>query len=101
MFEDRVQFPAGFLEGFCRRHHIRRLSFFGSVLRPDFRQDSDIDILVEFEPGKSPGYFRLFEMQEELSRMVGRTVDFRTVGEISPNSIQRIISEARTAYVAR
>ena len=99
MFEERVQFPPGFLEHFFRRNHIRKLSIFGSALRPDFRVDSDIDILVEFEPGKTPGYIGLFAMQDELSRVLSRTVDLRTVGEISQHSIQRIQRESRLAYV--
>jgi predicted nucleotidyltransferase len=64
---------------FCRRHHIRRLSFFGSVLRDDFRADSDVDVLVEFEPGKGPGFLRLARMEEDLSPLLGgRKVDLRT-----------------------
>lgn len=67
------------IAAFCRRHHIRRLSFFGSVLRDDFRLDSDVDVLVEFEPGKGPGFFRLAAMEEELSPLLGgRKVDLRT-----------------------
>ncbi len=98
MFEERVQFPAGFIDSFCRRNHIRKLSFFGSVVRSDFRPDSDVDILVEFEPGKVPGYFKLFGMQDELTRALGRTVDLRTVGEISVHSLPRVQQEARRAY---
>lgn len=55
---------------FCRRHHIRKLSLFGSVLRDDFRPDSDIDVLVKFEPGKGVG-FEIFDMEEELSTLFG------------------------------
>src|ERR1039457_1510419 len=82
MFEEHIQFPPGFVDSFCTRNRIRKLSFFGSVLRNDFRPDSDIDILVEFEPGNVPGYFKLFDMQDELSKVLGHTVDLRTTNEI-------------------
>lgn len=98
MFEERVQFPPGFVDSFCKRNRIQKLSFFGSVLRKDFRADSDIDILVEFEPGSVPGYFKLFGMQEELSKALGRTVDLRTSGEISVHSLSRVQGESRLAY---
>ena len=67
----------------CRRHHIIRLSLFGSVLREDFRPDSDVDVLVEFEPGKTPG-FSFIDIQDELSNMIGRKVDLNTPGDLSP-----------------
>ena|SRR5258705_3145361 len=59
------------LAEFCRKNHIRKLWFFGSVLRDDFRPDSDVDVLYEFEPGHSVGFFGLFDMEEELSALVG------------------------------
>ncbi|MGD0951851.1 MAG: nucleotidyltransferase family protein [Methanotrichaceae archaeon] len=68
---------------FCRRHHIRRLSLFGSVLRDDFGPASDVDVLVEFEPGHIPG-LAFFSMEEELSQMIGRKVDLNTPGFLSP-----------------
>jgi predicted nucleotidyltransferase len=61
----------------CRKHHIRRLSLFGSVLRDDFRPDSDVDVLVEFEPGHTPG-LAFFHMAEELEELIGRRVDLNT-----------------------
>ena len=67
------------LARFCRQNHIRRMALFGSVLRDDFRPDSDIDILVEFEPVQSPG-LRFFGMEIELSEMLGRKVDLNTPG---------------------
>ncbi|OGO38844.1 MAG: hypothetical protein A2147_08200 [Chloroflexi bacterium RBG_16_57_8] len=67
----------------CRRHHIIRLSLFGSVLREDFRPGSDVDVLVEFEPGKTPG-FSFIDIQDELSNMIGRKVDLNTPGDLSP-----------------
>lgn len=91
------------LEAFCRKNHIRKLAFFGSVLREDFRPDSDIDVLVEFEPGKTPG-LAFFGMQEELARIFKRDVDlltFRGV-ETSRNPIRRkaILDSAKVYYVA-
>jgi predicted nucleotidyltransferase len=67
---------------FCRRHHMKRLSLFGSVLRPDFGLESDVDVLVEFEPGHTPGW-NFFSMQDELSEILGRQVDLNTPGFLS------------------
>ena len=64
------------IEQFCRRHHIRKLALFGSVLRDDFRPDSDVDVLVEFEPEHVPGFFRLFDMERELSQLMDGRVQF-------------------------
>jgi predicted nucleotidyltransferase len=82
---------------FCRRHHIRRLSLFGSVLRSDFGPDSDVDVLVEFEPGHVPG-LALFSMEEELSRILGRKVDLNTPGFLSSRFRDRVLSEAEVQY---
>lgn len=68
---------------FCRKHRIRKLAFFGSVLRDDFRPDSDVDVLVEFEPGASVGLIRMAGIEIELSTLIGRKVDLRTAGELS------------------
>ncbi|MBV8772652.1 MAG: nucleotidyltransferase family protein, partial [Deltaproteobacteria bacterium] len=65
------------LAGFCRRNHIHKLALFGSVLRDDFRPDSDVDVLVEFEPGHVPG-LRFFTLERELSEILGRRVDLNT-----------------------
>jgi hypothetical protein len=78
---------------FCRRHHIRRLSLFGSVLRHDFRPDSDVDVLVEFEPGRTPG-LAFFSMQDELSGLLGRKVDLHTPNSISRYFRSRVLAEA-------
>ena len=82
---------------FCRRHHIRKLALFGSVLREDFRPDSDVDVLVEFEPGHVPG-LAFFEMQEELSTLVGRRVDLSTPAFLSRYFRDRVLAEAQTQY---
>lgn len=86
------------LADFCRRHHIRRLALFGSVLRDDFGPHSDIDILVEFEPGQVPG-FRMVDLEDELSALVGRKVDLHTPGSLSKYFRDRVVREAQDQYV--
>jgi len=82
----------------CRRHRVRRLSFFGSVLRDDFGPDSDIDVLVEFEQGVTVG-LRLITMQEELSRMLGgRGVDLITPKFLNRRIRDRVLADARIQY---
>ena len=87
------------LTAFCRRHHIRKLSFFGSVLRDDFRPDSDIDVLVEFEPGHVPG-FAFIDIQDELSALLGRPVDLLTPQSISRWIRARVLADAEVQYAA-
>jgi predicted nucleotidyltransferase len=83
---------------FCQGRHIRKLALFGSVLREDFRPDSDIDVLVEFEPGHVPGFFHLFDLQEELSAIVGRKVDLRTPEDLSRYFRAEVIAGAQVQY---
>lgn len=83
---------------FCRMHHIHRLSHFGSVLRDDFGPASDVDVLVEFEPGHVPG-LSFFVMEEELSQIIGRKVDLNTPGFLSPYFRDRIERESEVQYV--
>ena len=71
------------IEDFCRKYHIRKLSLFGSVLRDDFRPDSDIDVLVEYEPGHVPGFISLSHIRRELSAILGRNADMRTPASLS------------------
>lgn len=97
--EDRFPISKRTLATFCRRSHIRRLSLFGSVLRTDFRPDSDIDVLVEFEPGHVPG-FGIVDMEKELSLMVGRKVDLRTLHDLSRHFRAEVVREARHLYAA-
>jgi uncharacterized protein len=85
---------------FCRRHHIERLCLFGSVLRDDFRPDSDVDVLVEFEPGKTPGW-NFFSMQDELSGIIGRQVDLNTPNFLSRYFRDDVMAEALPIYGAR
>jgi hypothetical protein len=84
---------------FCRRHHICKLSLFGSALRRDFGPDSDVDVLVEFEPGHVPGFLRLHGMQEELSTLVGgHRVDLITPKFLNPRIRQRVLEAAEVQY---
>ena len=84
---------------FCRRNYIRRLALFGSVLREDFRADSDLDALVEFEPGRVPG-LAFFRMQRELSGILGRKVDLNTAADLSPYFREQVLAEAEVIYDA-
>ena len=91
----RVNVPEGQLAAFCHRHHIKSLSLFGSVLREDFRSDSDIDVLVEFQPGCTPGLLKLASMESELSLLfANRKVDLRTQQDLSHHFRDRVVSEA-------
>lgn len=84
---------------FCRRHHIRRLALFGSVLRDDFGPDSDVDVLVEFETGHVPG-LAFFGMEAELSQILGRKVDLSTLQFLSRYFRDEVLNEAEEQYVA-
>ncbi len=96
----RIVIPREQIGEFCRRNHIRKLALFGSVLRDDFRPDSDVDVLVEFEPGHVVGFFKLFDMQEELSKLLGgRTVDLRTPQELSRYFRDEVVATAEVQYV--
>ena len=89
------------LAALCRRYHIRRLSLFGSVLRPDFRPDSDVDVLVEFEPGQVPGFLALHEIETELSKLLGgRKVDLVTHRALNRRLRERVLSSAEVEYAA-
>jgi uncharacterized protein len=85
---------------FCRRNHIIRLSLFGSVLRDDFTPDSDVDVLVEFEPDKVPGW-NFFSMQAELGGIIGRKVDLNTPGFLSRYFRDRVVAGALLVYDSR
>ena len=89
----KISIPRQKLSEFCRHNHIRRLAFFGSVVRDDFTPTSDVDVLVEFEPGYTPG-LAFFAMQEELSDILGRKVDLNTSGFLSPYFRKQIQEEA-------
>jgi len=82
---------------YCRINHIRRMAVFGSVLRPDFSEQSDIDILVEFEPGFTPG-LKFFALQDELSKLLGRNVDLQTPGFLGEKIYKVVNKEAVPVY---
>lgn len=83
---------------FCRKYHIRKLSFFGSVLTPDFRPESDVDVLVDFMPSMGPGFFGLSHMELELSELLGRKADLRTPNELSRYFREEVIANAMVEY---
>jgi uncharacterized protein len=87
------------LAEFCRQNGVHRLAIFGSALRDDFGAHSDVDVLVEFEPGRTPG-FRFFLMQEELSRLFGRSVDLNTPASLNRYFRSQVLAEAEDQYVA-
>ncbi len=95
----RIVVPKERLAEFCRRHHVRRLALFGSVLREDFHPGSDVDVLVEFEPGHVPG-LAFFGMEQELSDILGHRVDLNTPGFLSRYFREEVLREAEEQYVA-
>ena len=95
----RLDIPRDQIAEFCRRHHIRRLALFGSVLRDDFRADSDVDVLVEFEEGHTPG-LDFFAMQDELGGLMCRKVDLNTEGFLSLYFRDEVLADAEDLYVA-
>jgi predicted nucleotidyltransferase len=96
----KIPIPREQVIEFCRRHHIRKLSLFGSVLRDDFRPDSDVDVLVEFEPDHIPGLIRFAGMELELSDILGGwKVDLNTPGFLSPYFRDEVLAEAEVEYV--
>jgi predicted nucleotidyltransferase len=99
MTRARIDIPQDRLAAFCRRHHIRKLALFGSVLREDFGPDSDVDVLVEFEPGHTPGLIGLGAMERELAEILGgRRVDLMTVKGLSHRVRDHVLSESEVAY---
>jgi len=97
MGQNNVEISQDQMADFCRRHHIRRLALFGSVLRDDFQLDSDVDVLVEFEAGHSPG-FAFFSMEEELSKLLGRKAELHTPNFLSRYFRDKVQAEAETQY---
>ena len=98
----QLKFPRGELARLCRRHHVRRLSLFGSAVRPDFRPDSDVDVLVEFEPQQTPALGEMAEMRDELSALFGgRKVDLATTAILrNPFRRKAIEQDLETVYAA-
>ncbi|MDX2239203.1 MAG: nucleotidyltransferase family protein [Leptolyngbyaceae cyanobacterium bins.302] len=94
-----IPLPYESIAEFCQKNSIRKLSLFGSILREDFHENSDIDMLVEFKPNHTFGYFELVKMELELTTIIGRKVDLRTAGEISRYFRQQVIDSAQPVYV--
>ncbi len=86
------------LTEFCKRNHIRRLSLFGSALRGQPGPDSDIDLLVEFEQGGTPGLFSIVRMEMELAEVLGRKVDLRTLDDLSRYFRDEVKRDAQVQY---
>lgn len=96
----KIEIPPEQVTEFCRRHRIRKLALFGSVLRDDFGPESDVDVLVEFEAGVRVGLIRLAAMELELGEMIGRTVDLRTPGDLSRYFRDEVLRGAEVQYAA-
>lgn len=93
-----VEIPTEELRRFCERNKIRKLSLFGSILTPRFREESDVDMLVEFEPEGIPTLAKLARLEEELSLLVGRKVDLRTPRELSRYFRDTVVANAKVQY---
>jgi predicted nucleotidyltransferase len=93
-----ITLPRAALAEFCRRNRISRLALFGSILGPDFGPDSDIDLLVEFEPGQGPSLFAMARMERELTELLGRQVDLRTPAELSRYFRDEVVRQSVAQY---
>ena len=97
--KQNIEIPEDKIEEFCMKHHICKLALFGSVLRDDFGTDSDVDVLVEFDSGHVPSFFRLFDMEDELSSLLnGRKVDLKTPEDLSKYFRDKVIANAQVQY---
>jgi len=97
MNQDENRIPSQLIKSFCQKHHIFSLAIFGSFVRNDYGPTSDLDILVDFEPGYTPG-FDFFSIEAELSELLGHKVDLQTTSFLSPEVRQSALSEAVTVY---
>lgn len=94
-----IELPRDKIADFCKRNRIRKLSLFGSALKGELRKDSDIDLLVEFNPDETPSLFDLARMERELSKLLGgRKVDLRTPSELSRYFRDEVLSTASVQY---
>lgn len=98
--EPHIAIPREVLAEFCRRNHIRRLALFGSVLRDDFRPDSDVDVLVDFERGTKIGMFALVQIQDELADLLQRPVDLVLRDGLKPVIRDSVVASAQDIYAA-
>ncbi len=92
-----IDIPQEKIRKFCREHNIRQLSLFGSVLRNDFSAESDVDMLVEFVPGHTPG-LAFFSLQRDLSKLIGRQVDLNTANDLDASFRRVVLDEAQVVY---
>ncbi|MBW1677586.1 MAG: nucleotidyltransferase family protein [Deltaproteobacteria bacterium] len=98
MGQINIEIPKEEIVRFCKRNHIVKLSIFGSALQKDFGPDSDIDLLVEFDPDRIPGLIRLAGMEIEMAEIIGRKVDIRTPQDLSPYFRNEILDTAEVQY---
>ena len=96
--DERVNITREQIAQFCQKNHIKKLAFFGSVLRDDFEPDSDIDILIEIDHTYPTGFLKMAQMEIELSEMIGRKVDLRTPKELSRYFRDEVLAEAEVQY---
>jgi uncharacterized protein len=96
----QISVPDELIREFCRRNGIERLSLFGSVLRDDFRPNSDVDVLIEFVPGRSAGLLAMARLERELSELFGRKVDLRTPAELSSYFREEVLQHSEIRYAA-
>jgi predicted nucleotidyltransferase len=94
----KIEIPKEGIATFCWRNHIRKLAFFGSVLRDDFTPESDVDVLVEFEPGARVGLITLAGMEIELTRLLGRKAEMHTVKGLNPLFRDAVLEQAEVQY---
>ena len=96
----RVRTDPAVIRALCRQYHVRRLSLYGSVLREDFRSDSDVDFLAEFEAGARPTLFTLGAMLADLEDLIGREVDLKTPGDFPAGIREHVLAGAEALYAA-
>ena len=94
----RIALDSAAIAAFCEHHPVRKLALFGSVLRDDFGPDSDVDILLEFEPGARVSLFDMVDMEQELAEIIGRQVPLRTPAELSQYFRQWVLDSAEVLY---
>ncbi len=100
MAQPKIQIPTEQIRDLCRRNQIRQLLLFGSVLRDDFRPESDVDVLVEFEPGAQIGLFEFMRIQEELAALLQRPVDLVPKDGLKPVIRSSVLASAQVVYAA-
>ena len=97
-----IKVPVYQIKQLCEKYHINKFALFGSVLRDDFNPDSDIDVLVEFQPEHTPGFIKLYQIQEEISQIFnGRKIDLVTPKFLNYQIKDKILAEMEVCYVAQ